>query len=69
MKPTYAMDINEALDPQADDMTAAFAQCISEIDRHLEEIRREQESIRSTGERTDATLTEISEILAELKAA
>ncbi len=68
MKQTVTMD--DALSPADSDTTAAaFAQCIAEIDRHLEEMRQEQEAIHSTGERTDATLVEIAEILAQLKAA
>ena len=67
MKETVTMD--QALDSKAEETATAFAQCISEIDRHLEEMRQEQEAIQKTGERTDATLAEIAKILAELKAA
>jgi hypothetical protein len=67
MKKTVTM--NEALSAETNETDEAFVQCISEIDRHLEEMREEQEAIRATGERTDATLAEIAEILAQLKAA
>ena len=67
MKETVTME--QSLGSEADEKAAAFAHCISEIDRHLKEMRQEQESIQKTGERTDATLAEIAEILAELKAA
>lgn len=67
MKNTATMD--EALSLEADETAAAFAECISEIDRHLDDMRREQETIRGIGEQTDATLAEIVDVLAELKAA
>ncbi len=67
MKDTFTMD--DALGSEADETAAAFARCIHGIDRHLEEMRQEQTAIRVTGERTDATLAEITEILAELRAA
>ena len=67
MKHTATMD--EAFGPEAAEAAEVFAQSISKIDRLLKEMRAEQEAIRTTGERTDATLSEIAGILAQLKAA
>ncbi len=56
-------------DQEAVQMHAAIDRCIAEIDDLREEMRREGEAIERSGERTDAILTEIAEVLAELKAA
>jgi hypothetical protein len=68
MKQTVTVDA--ALNLEETESTAsAFGQCISEIDRHLEEMRGEKKAMRTISERTDATLAKISEILTLLKAA
>ena len=59
----------EPSDQEAVQVQAAIARCIAEIDDLREEMQREGEAIERSSERTDAILTEIAEVLAELKAA
>lgn len=59
----------EPSDQEAVQVQAAITRYITEIDDLREEMLREGEAIERSSERTDAILTEIAEILAELKAA
>jgi uncharacterized coiled-coil DUF342 family protein len=61
--------IEEPGEQEAVRMQEAIARYIAEIDQLREEMRREGEAIGRSGERTDAILSEIAEVLAELKAA
>jgi hypothetical protein len=66
------MDKTLPLDPthrEDTEMEAAFGRCIAEIDELRAEMRRDEEAIGRSSERTDAILAEIDEALAELRAA
>ena len=60
------------LDPRSEEsakLIAAIASCLNKIDALREEMQREEKAIEQSRQRTDATLAEISDILADLKAA
>ena len=70
--PEVVMEKTLTLEPsehEAAQMQAGISRCIAEIDELREEMRRDEEAIERSSERTDAILAEIAEVLAALRAA
>ncbi len=66
------MDKTLAAEPsarEASEMIGAITRYIAEIDKLRDEMSRDQEAIDKSGERTDAILAEITELLEALRAA